>query len=72
MRMLFCRLAEHSDGDTVDEAVDRRSDEVQGAKKPEGASGLLQALLGQAAELRQPRLQHRPEALDLIRVDTVV
>ena len=69
---LFCRLAEHGDGDAVNEAVDRCSDKIQRAEKPEGASGLLQALLGQAAELRQPRLQQRPEALDLIRVDTVV
>jgi len=50
--MLFCRLAEHGDGDAVNEAVDRCSDEVQGTEKPEGLSGLLQALLGQAAELR--------------------
>ena len=70
-RSLFCRLAELGDGDAVNEAVDRCSDEVQGAEKPEGTSGLLQTLLGQAAEFRQPGLQHRPETLDLIRMYTV-
>ena len=53
---LFCRLAECTDGDAIDEAVDRCPDEVQGAKKPKGASDLLQAPLGEAAEFRQPRL----------------
>ena len=43
---LLCRLAGCVDGDAIDEAVDRCPDEVQGAKKPEGASGLLQAGLG--------------------------
>ena len=50
---LFCRLAECVDGDTIDEAADWCPDEVQGPKKPVGPSGLVQALLGQAAELRQ-------------------
>jgi adenine-specific DNA methylase len=54
---LFRRLAEHIDSDAIDEAVDRCFDEIQRAEKPEGASGLFQALLGQAAEFRQPRLQ---------------
>ena len=49
---LFCRLAECIDSDAVDEAVDRCPDEVQGAEKPESASGLLQALLGEAAKFR--------------------
>ncbi len=53
---LLCRLAEYVDGDAIDKAVDGCLNKIQGAKKPEGASGLLQALLGQAAEFRQPRL----------------
>ena len=36
------------------------------------ASGLLQLLLGEAAELRQPRLEERPETLYLVRVDTLI
>jgi hypothetical protein len=39
----LCKSAECVDGDAIDEAVDRCPDEVQGAQKPEGASGLLQA-----------------------------
>ena len=34
-------------------------------------SGLFQALLGQAAELPQPRLDEREQALSLVNVDTV-
>jgi hypothetical protein len=34
-------------------------------------SGLLQALLGQAAELPQPRLDDRKQALSLVDVDSV-
>ncbi len=37
----------------------------------EGMSGLFQALLGQTAELPQPRMNHRPEALDVVNVDAV-
>ncbi|EMA41376.1 hypothetical protein C448_11996 [Halococcus morrhuae DSM 1307] len=56
LKSLLCRLAEYVDGDAIDKAVDGCLNKIQGAKKPEGASGLLQALLGQAAEFRQPRL----------------
>jgi len=34
-------------------------------------SGLLQALFGQAAELTQPRLDERKQALSLVNVDAV-
>lgn len=56
MRPLLCRRAEYIDGDAIDVTVERCADEGQRPEKPKGVSGLLEALLGQAAEFRQPRL----------------
>ena len=54
---LLLSVAKQVDGEATDEPMNRNSGEVQRPEKPVGASGLLQALLGQAAELRQPRVQ---------------
>jgi len=53
----LAELAEYVDGDAIHETVDRCPSKVQGPEEAVGASGLLQALLGEAAELRQPRLE---------------
>ena len=59
-------------GDAIDEAVDRCSGEIQRPEQTKGPSGLFQALLGQAAKFRQPRVQQRPETLGLVRMDSLV
>ena len=69
---LFGNLAEHIDRDTINQPVDRCPSKVQWSEGSVGASGLLQPLLGEAAEPRQPQLEKRLEALYLVRVDAVV
>ena len=64
-------MAKHVNGEAIDEPMNRSSGEVQRPKKPVGASGLLQALLGQTAELLEPWLEQRSETLRLIRMNSV-
>ena len=68
---LLLSAAKHVDGEAIDDLMNRSSVEVQRPEKPVGASSLLQALLGQAAELPEPWLEQRPETLRLIRMNSV-
>ena len=68
---LLRKATEMVEGKAIDECKQRRADPVQGPDAAEGVSGLFQALLGQAAELPQPRMNHRPETLDVVNVDAV-
>ena len=68
---LLLSVAKQVDGEATDEPMNRNSGEVQRPEKPVGASGLLQALLGQAAEFPEPWLEQRLETLRLIRMNTV-
>lgn len=53
---LLCRNAESLDNEAVYSGFDGFAGEVQRADEAEDVSGLLQAVLGQAAELPQPWL----------------
>jgi len=56
---LLCRTAESPHNKTIDGDIDRYAGEVQRSDEAERLSGLFQALLGQAAELPEPRLNER-------------
>jgi hypothetical protein len=68
---LLCRTVERPDNETVRGCIDGVSSQGERPNNPEGVSGLLQALLGQAAELPQPRLDKRKEALSLVNMDAL-
>jgi hypothetical protein len=55
-RTLLLSVARHIDGEAIDESMNGSSGEVQRPEKPLSASGLLQAPLGQIAELLEPWL----------------
>ena len=56
-RTLLRKATEMVEGEAIDECEQRCTDLVQRPNATEGVSGLFQALLGQAAELSQPRMQ---------------
>ena len=69
--LLLLSVAKHGDGKAIDELINRGFGEVRRPEKPVGASGLLQALLGRAVELGEPRLEQRSETLRLVRMNTL-
>jgi hypothetical protein len=55
METLLCRAEDTPCSKAVDDDFEGCADEIQRTNESEGVSGLLQAVLGQAAELPQPR-----------------
>ena len=70
-RTLLCKAVESPDNEAVDGGFEGFAGEVQRANETEGVSGLLQAPLGRAAELPQPRLDQSKEALNSVDVDSL-
>ncbi len=68
---LLCRTTESPHNKAVDGDIDGCVCEIQRSNDPECMSGLFQALLRQAAELPQPRLNERKQTFCLIDVDSV-